>query len=493
MLKQLAKRLAFLKPAAEKPARDRQLALVRRQAAALKAKYDAAQTSREGQNHWQWADGLSAAAANSPEVRRTLRMRSRYEVANNTYASGMVDTLATHTIGTGPSLQMLSGDDAADSAVEMAFWNWMQAAQIPEKLYESRFSRCVDGEVFALFTNNDQLADPVQLDLRTYEADQVANPWMGLSAPNNESLLSDGIFYDRFGNPTGYTLLSSHPGDTGFTDGGIEYTVVPARDVIHLFRSKRPGQLRGIPEIMSALPLYAQLRRYTLAVVAAAETAADLAALLHTQSAVEDPDDIEPLDVFDLERRSIMTLPRGWTAQQMKAEQPTTTYAMFKREIINEIARCLGMPYNIAAGDSSGYNYASGRLDHQTYFKSLRVDRDYIERAALERIFARWWQEARLIPSYLPPIFDDWIGPPPHQWFWDGFEHVDPLKEANAQGIRLANNTSTLARECQMMGLDWQDVLRQRAREEQFARELGLVTQQSAQQATVQEDDDAEE
>src|SRR5690606_18565812 len=110
----------------------------------------------------------------------------------------------------------------------------------------------------------------------------------------------------------------------------------------HLYRQDRPGQIRGIPEIMPALPLYAQLRRYTLAVIAAAETAADLAALLQTQAAPEDPDDVEPLDLFDLERRSIMTLPRGWTATQMKAEQPTTTYAMFKREIINEIARCLG-------------------------------------------------------------------------------------------------------------------------------------------------------
>jgi hypothetical protein len=31
-------------------------------------------------------------------------------------------------------------------------------------------------------------------------------------------------------------------------------------------------------------------------------------------------------------------------------------------------------PFNVAAGNSSGYNYASGRLDHQTYFKAIRVD-----------------------------------------------------------------------------------------------------------------------
>ena len=39
--------------------------------------------------------------------------------------------------------------------------------------------------------------------------------------------------------------------------------------------SDRPGQARGIPDITPALPLFAQLRRFTLAVLAAAETAAD--------------------------------------------------------------------------------------------------------------------------------------------------------------------------------------------------------------------------
>ena len=32
------------------------------------------------------------------------------------------------------------------------------------------------------------------------------------------------------------------------------------------------------------------------------------------------------------------------------------------------------MPLNIAAGNSSGYNYASGRLDHQAFFKAIRID-----------------------------------------------------------------------------------------------------------------------
>ena len=67
----------------------------------LRARYDAAVTNDDNRRHWANADGLSANAANSAEVRRVLRNRARYEVANNSYAGGIVLTLANDVIGTG--------------------------------------------------------------------------------------------------------------------------------------------------------------------------------------------------------------------------------------------------------------------------------------------------------------------------------------------------------------------------------------------------------
>jgi hypothetical protein len=67
----------------------------------VRAKFDSAQTTADNRRHWANADGLSADAAANPEVRRTLRNRARYEVANNSYARGIVLTLANDVIGTG--------------------------------------------------------------------------------------------------------------------------------------------------------------------------------------------------------------------------------------------------------------------------------------------------------------------------------------------------------------------------------------------------------
>ena len=70
----------------------------------IRAKFDAAQTTPDNRRHWANADLLSADAAASAEVRRILRSRARYEVANNCYAKGIVLTLANDVIGTGPRL-----------------------------------------------------------------------------------------------------------------------------------------------------------------------------------------------------------------------------------------------------------------------------------------------------------------------------------------------------------------------------------------------------
>ena len=67
----------------------------------------------------------------------------------------------------------------------------------------------------------------------------------------------------------------------------------------------------------------------------------------------------------------------------------------------------------------------------------------------------------------------------PHQWFWDGREHVDPSKEAAAQAQRLESNTTTLAEEYAKVGKDWQKELLQRAKEKAFMKKIGLTEKEA--------------
>ncbi|KAA0213582.1 MAG: phage portal protein [Leptolyngbya sp. PLA3] len=441
------------------------------------AKFDSAQTTADNRKHWANADGLSPNAAINPEVRRVLRNRARYEVANNSYAKGIVLTLANDTIGTGPRLQMLTGDAEANARIEDAFDQWSRAVDLPGKLRTMRMARAETGEAFALLVNNPGVASHVSLDVKLIEADQVCSPLMRRGRSDE----IDGILLDQWGNPSAYRVLKRHPGDSTALraplDDLLAYDTLPAASVVHYYRADRPGQLRGIPDITPALPLFAQLRRYTLATIAAAETAANFAAVIYTDAPANgEADPLEPMDEVELEQRLATVLPGGWKLGQVHAEQPTTTFGEFKREILNEIARCLNMPFNVAAGNSSGYNYASGRLDHQVYFKSIRVEQHQLQLAVLDRILKAWLNEAVLVEGLLPQSLRTIARTlPEHAWFWDGVEHVDPAKEATAQATRLANHTTTLAVEFARQGRDWEQELRQRAKELALMNELGLA------------------
>ncbi len=436
----------------------------------VNARYDAAVTSDDNRKHWAAADSLSAKTANSASVRRTLRNRARYEIANNSYARGISLTLANDIVGTGPRLQMLTEDPSANRIIEREFGRWSNAIGLAEKLRTMKLACCGDGEAFGILTSNPCVQAPVQLDLMLVEADQVTIPF-GVTGYAN---YIDGIQFDSFGNPVLYHVLKSHPGDTGTTWG--EFATVPAGAMLHLFRVDRPGQVRGIPEITPALPLFAQLRRFTLAVIAAAETAADFAGILYTDSPANgEADAAEPFEPIELEKRALLTMPGGWRMAQLEAQQPCSTYREFKHEILNEIARCLSMPFNIASGNSSTYNYASGRMDHQVYGKSIRVDQSNMARVVLDRILSAWLNEAILIEGFLPQTVRTTTFTGEHQWFFDGQEHVDPLKEANAQATRLSNHTTTLAYEYARQGRDWEDALYQRAKELALMSQLGLA------------------
>jgi lambda family phage portal protein len=439
----------------------------------IRARYDAAQTTEANRKHWANADGLSADAAASPEIRRILRNRTRYEAANNSYAAGIVATLANDVVGTGPRLQVLTDDPEANNAIEQAFGAWALAVNLADRLRTMRMARAHSGECFAKLVSNPALPGPVKLDLALVEADRVASPHWGALTPTEV----DGIVYDPYGNPVAYRVMLEHPGDRS---GNASHETLPAAKVLHYYLGTRPEQSRGIPDLVPALPLFAQLRRYTIAVLSAAETAANFAGTVETDAPANgEADPVEPMDTIELEANSLLTLPAGWKMSQVKPEQPATTYGEFKREILNEIARCLNMPFNVAAGNSSGYNYASGRLDHQTYYRAIRIDQAHMARTVLDRVLAEWFDEAKLIESLVPPRVRV-LESLPHQWFWDGTEHVDPAKEATAQATRLSNNTTTLACEFAKQGKDWEAELRQRARELELMRELGIAAAPSA-------------
>lgn len=427
----------------------------------LRATYDAAGSSDEFKNYWAASDQLDADSANSFAVRQTLVKRSRYDIANNGYSDGIATTYATDLIGRGPTLRMQTGSEGFNRMVEMAWYEWTKQIQFRRKLWCSAHAKHQDGEGLGVLRRNNRIAHPVKLDWVLHETEQCQTPSMPYGKPGK----IDGITFDEFGNETSYDFLQYHPGSN---HGYLNVMQVPesidAKFVTHWYKLRRPGQHRGIPECSSTLNLGAASRRWREATVAAAENIADFSLFIQTTFEPDEMDSVSPLSTLDIQKRMMTALPAGYGAFQPKAEQPTAGHAEFSKSLINEQARPKSMPYNKAACDSSSYNYASGRLDHQTYYGQLDVDRADCEDCVVDKVFAVWFDVAVMAYGWLggnPDAIS--AGAKTHTWDWPKHQVADIEAEANAADKRLKNGTSNIASEMTLSGLDAEDELAKQA------------------------------
>lgn len=441
----------------------------------IEAAYAAARTNG-ADDLYELADSLNANAANSQPVRRTIRERARNACENNGPVEGLVKRIAKDMVGRVPRPRITADRQhrKATRRVERLFGSWAKEACLGEKLRLLTRTKIVDGEGFAVLVNNPKFS-AVQLDLRLFEADQVTTPFLN----NFQDLKAfDGGRLDDYGNVAEWHFLKAHPGSDLWISSILETEKVEAKRVIQWFEPTRPGQLRGVSEIASSLTIFGYIRRYALATVKAAEMASCLAGVMETDQDPADPADDEEetpspkvMDRIRLLAGTLLTLPNKWRASQFKPEQPTANYSQFKSDLMTDGGAPLGAPKCVSVNSAADYNFSAAQLDTKQYQQMLGVSRHDFANRVLNRIFAAWLAEAKLIPGYLPKDMpSEWEC----DWFFDGFPSADPVKDATAEDIRLKNGTTTLDEIYADWGQDWQEQLEKRAEELEYSRELGI-------------------
>lgn len=422
----------------------------------LLCRYDAAQTDDQNYRYWSGADALDADSANSLAIRKKIRERARYEYANSCYLRAQVETRTVHEIRSGPSLAMATDNRGFNELVESEWRRWCEDVNLLEVLRTLVRARIVDGEAFAVLVRRrirPQIdLSRIELAIVPVECDRVTSPNTHLPDPR----YVDGVHLSSDGTPTAYDILDVHPGSVSY---GVSrtYRTWPARQVIHLFRPSRPGQHRGISELTPALTVLPGVRQYIAACIRARVTSASITLAVKTDLPPDgEAEDVAPGTV-DVPYGSMFQLPAGWEIQQISAQHPDATGRDFVADRIAEAGRALMLPRNLATGDSSGYNFASGRLDHQPYFADVEVAQRRIQSVVLERIFAEWFQEFALMMKAERGYNILEFPPPRHDWLWPGQPYTDPESEANAIATSLRTGASTLVSEYARRGLDYED------------------------------------
>lgn len=441
--------------------------------------YEAAKTTRVNEGLWRDA---SAGEADIWLLHSlgTIRNRARYEMRNSGYASGIVETYVNDIVGAfGPRLQINSDDEKLNEDAEKVWAAWMPAADFRGRLHFVDILRQNVGQLWPAGEWFNQMVNaggrdmtafrekiPVSLRLMPIEPDRIQNPGGTFSDEFNR----EGITVDDDGRVISYFVLDEHPDGLALTTSD-EGTDVPAADMLHVFDEKRPGQSRGEPILAPVLNLFGHLRSFTEDTLLAARVAAMLAGFIFTDHPNIDLDDEDDeLPIFDLETMTISTLPKGWKVDQITPKHPGATFKEFKREMLSEVGRPVGMPFLRVGADASGHNFSSARLDLQIYWSGIRTKQGWIERSYLNplliRILSEWALLTGRASAMNTPLRINWTWPPVPQ--------VDPLKEALAAKVRLLLGTTNLARETENQGTDWNDILVQRAKEQEKAKELGI-------------------
>lgn len=370
--------------------------------------------------------------------------RSRDVWRNNALARGIINMLVSDTVVTGihPILPQ-------QYSQVTAFWNDWQANASPFAPHDfpaiqahTMRALAVDGEVLVhLFDEGDSVA------LRVVESDCLASH---VFSHNKSIKIQDGIETDMHGRRLAYHVTVAHPGD-GDWDGSVER--VPAKNMLHVYRCDRPGQIRGVPWLAPALPRLkliddlddAQLERQRIANLFAAFIIKPEMGMHTPMSPVDGndqnedtPDSPEPLG---LEPGILQELYNGEDIKFSQPPPPMADYAGYLQTEISIICAALGIPHQMLTGQFEGANDRVMRVLLTRYARQID---QIVNQILIPRLCMPVWRavmdQARLSGT-ITASRKNIMRP---QWPVPAWEYMHPVQDVQAK--RLAMESGLVAR-----------------------------------------------
>lgn len=466
------------------------------------------------------SDWVASSTSQDAETRmalRPLRNRARDLGRNNDYVVNALRTIQNNVVGQGVKLQAQvtrprgpgagKMDAVANAAIETAWRKWSRAdschtagvmcfSEIERVLIRSVAE---SGEVFVRMVRQSFGRSPVPLALEVIEADYLDENYNGTHDNGNQIRM--GVEVDKWYRPVAYWFFQNHPGDYQYNQaGGIRpRTRVPASEIIHLFRSDRPGQTRGLPWFSSAMTRLRHMTGYEEAEVIAARASACQMGFITTP----DPE-FEGEGVVDGERVSafepgkISTLAPGESFTSFNPSRPSGLLDPFMRYMLRGVAAGVGVSYEALSRDYSQSNYSSSRLALLDDRDTWRALQSWMIDSFHQRVMEAFLEMASLSNTLNLPGYEmdrdryenvRWI---PRGWAW-----IDPAKEIAAYKTAVRSGFMTLTDVVAQNGGDFEELAYARARENDLCDQLDLVfdtdpelvtEQGQAQPAPVEED-----
>lgn len=398
-----------------------------------KASYDGA---KDGRRTAGWTTSGASANAETSGGLVALRDRARDLVRNNPLSASGQGKWSDSVVGTGILCQW------NDETIQAKWDAWAKVCSadglpgfeaIQSQLSDSEFET---GEVLLRARprrRSDGVWPPVQIQV--LEADYLDALKNGSTA---NGYIIQGVEFNAVGKRVAYWLFDRHPGDSAASGlpGSISTMShrVPASEVSHVGRPKRPGQVRVVSRLSPATLPAKDTADWEEAEIIRKRTEACIAA------AVTSPEGDEfqfTTEVADANGNPVSTFEPGMMlklrpGEDVKFNQPSYAggYDDYKTSRQRDFAAGVGIPFELLTGNYSKSNYSSSRMGAVAFKRAVETHQWvwFIPQVC------EW--AAQKFLEYLM-MFDGPVSDTAHQWSPPAFELLDRLSESKADQVDL--------------------------------------------------------
>lgn len=288
----------------------------------------------------------------------------------------------------------------------------------------------------------------------------------------NQNPIRYGIEYDESYAapvPVAYWFTKATSGQwatmspVNFGTNNTENSVrIPAEDIIHYGKFDDDADVtRPVPWATPVMSSVRQLDKAMEAVVVAMRVGAcsnvffetDLIGPDGTTAAGADPEIMKGLSM-EMNPGGAHGLPPGVRAKEFNPNQPNPNTGHVRNEILRSI--CAGLPgaqFSTIGQNYAEINFSAGRLERLTITAQWTVLQEFDIAIAERRIFSEWLKMALLMQAVPLPVEKHFKFNAP-KFTGKRWPGVDPIKDANAKALDLANKFTSPQRIHDEQGTD---------------------------------------
>jgi lambda family phage portal protein len=424
-----------------------------------------------------------------------LRAHSRELVQDNVYAARYIELVSTNVVGPDGINYQSEIKDAKgilredwNAAIEQAFAKWGECCTTDGRLGWVEAQQLIaetvatDGEVLIRLVRGYSNDCGFAIDI--IDADRLDHTY---SEPLKDgSRIIGGVEMDSWGRRNAYWLWTAHPEDY---DAAPRRTRIPAEQIIHLYREDRSRGVHGVPWLTPCMVQLNMVGRLWSAELAAANYDADRIGVIENQAGADGFTEFKDCKVTAQEITSdhatFLGLDAGQKVTFPTPQHPNSVLPMFTAFLLKGLASGLNVAYHSLTADLSESKFSSDRTGLIQERDHWRKKQGWFIRGLCSPVMAVWLEMAILSGVLRLPGFS--IDKASHRWDARSWDWVDPKADIAASDSAIEKNLSTLQQELGARGMNWRDVLVQRAEEKRFAESLNPVAAATAAEGAVQD------